>query len=689
MSSHDKHTGHDDEFIVHTDFTPLNNSNFGEAKKFSPKKLAIGTVLMLLVLLLLFLFSATSVDIHPTPANAELDIDGGLALPINGRYLMTRGSYRLTASADGYFNQTIDFTVTDDESNRVEVALAVKPGFLLLTTTPAGAKVYINGIEQGLSPLSKLELNAGKHQLALYAPRHRPITTSIDIQGMNIVQQQNYSLTPAWAMVSINSLPGRAEVLLDGESIGHTPLRSEILEGTHQLALRSPGYKELLTELSISAGNNRDLGTFELQREDGLLRLQTYPNAARVLLNGVYQGNAPLLVPLSPLKNHQLTILKPGYHNQEKTIRVESQLVRDMTIKLEPKIATVRIIVQPAATEILIDGKTYPYLENTLELPAHEHKLEVRKSGYQAHIQTFTPKQGLDQLITVQLRTLEQARVEALKPLLTTSIGHTLKLFSPGSFTMGASRREPGRRANEILRPVKLDRLFYLSTHEVSNEQFLKFQPDHQSGQVEGNSLGGDKQPVVKVSWELAAQYCNWLSRKDGLEPFYTFSEGKPTTSNHKSTGYRLPTEAEWAWAARSQSQSPQLLKFPWGKSLPPPNHSGNYADKNSAFITRRAISNYVDKFVVTAPVGSFASNSRGLYDMGGNVAEWTNDYYGIPSSSGKLILNPTGPEEGDFRVIRGASWADSTVTELRLSYRNYGNEAKDAVGFRLARYAE
>ena len=191
----------------------------------------------------------------------------------------------------------------------------------------------------------------------------------------------------------------------------------------------------------------------------------------------------------------------------------------------------------------------------------------------------------------------------------------------------------------------------------------------------------------MNVSWEQAAKYCNWLSKKDGLEPFYSFNTGQPTASNHKTNGYRLPTEAEWAWAARSHNQ--RLLKFPWGQSLPPPQNTGNYSGKNSAFITGRTFSGYIDKFIVTAPVGSFAANSLGLYDIGGNVAEWTNDYYGIPINNGKLKLNPIGPKTGKSRVIRGSSWAHGRITELRLSYRDYGKEGRDDVGFRLARYAE
>ncbi len=92
---------------------------------------------------------------------------------------------------------------------------------------------------------------------------------------------------------------------------------------------------------------------------------------------------------------------------------------------------------------------------------------------------------------------------------------------------------------------------------------------------------------------------------------------------------------------------------------------------------------------MVTAAVASFRPNEKGLYDMGGNVAEWVLDVYSIPSADGSTQVDPTGPQSGDNYVIRGASWSLSKIAELRLSYRDYGQAGRDDVGFRIARYAE
>ena len=236
---------------------------------------------------------------------------------------------------------------------------------------------------------------------------------------------------------------------------------------------------------------------------------------------------------------------------------------------------------------------------------------------------------------------------------------------------------------------MKLSRPFYLGLHEVNNEQYQLFDKQHSSGTADGAALDGPKQPVVNVSWEQAALYCNWLSSQDSLPAFYQVEGGKVVGSNQEAIGYRLATEAEWAWAARVV-EGGNLLKFPWGETMPPTENSGNFADLSAGSMLGRVVGNYRDGYVVSAPVGSFNPAGNGLFDMGGNVSEWVNDYYGIVASFGaKEELNPMGPVKGEFRVIRGSSWAHGTITELRLSYRDYSMKPRNDLGFRIARYLE
>jgi formylglycine-generating enzyme required for sulfatase activity len=278
-----------------------------------------------------------------------------------------------------------------------------------------------------------------------------------------------------------------------------------------------------------------------------------------------------------------------------------------------------------------------------------------------------------------------QGAVVALPPTRRSPAGQELRLMPAGEFTMGSPRREAGRRANEAQRAVKLERRFYLATRETSNAEFRAFRPSHRSGFVLQQTLDLDSQPVVNVSWQEAAEYCNWLSAKEGLEPAYRAEGGRLVPVVPATNGYRLPTEAEWEWAARGSA----MRKYPWGDALPVPAGAGNFADAKAQPLVPQVLAGYDDGHATTAPVGSFAPDALGLHDLGGNVAEWTHDLYTVQPASGAAAVDPLATGSGALRVIRGSSWRHAAVTELRLAYRDYGDGRRNDLGFRIARYAQ
>jgi len=148
-----------------------------------------------------------------------------------------------------------------------------------------------------------------------------------------------------------------------------------------------------------------------------------------------------------------------------------------------------------------------------------------------------------------------------------------------------------------------------------------------------------------------------------------------------------MPTEAEWAWIARTNGSESEL-KYTWGEQLPPAPGSGNFADASVQAFLGQVLYNYEDGFVGSAPVGEFEPNYHGIYDMAGNVAEWVHDFYGsVGTLGGAPEADPLGPLAGQYHTIRGSSWAHGAVTELRLSFRDFGDEPRDDLGFRIARY--
>ncbi len=275
-------------------------------------------------------------------------------------------------------------------------------------------------------------------------------------------------------------------------------------------------------------------------------------------------------------------------------------------------------------------------------------------------------------------------------------------LVEAGSFRMGSelSPREIASKYGgeaswyEDERPVhtvRITRDFYMSKYEVMVGEFRQFVSEtgyrttaEREGGVwvwTGSKLEkkadanwrnpyfrqGSNEPVVCVSWYDAVEYCNWLSRKEGLTPAYNI-RGKDVTWNRSANGYRLPTEAEWEYAARG----------------------GN---KGRGYIF--AGSNYVDEVVwywdnsgeKTHPVGRKKANELDIYDNSGNVGEWVWDRYDSDYYSSSPASDPAGPYSGADRVMRGGGWYNDARCCRSADRGGYNSADRIAdLGFRVVR---
>jgi formylglycine-generating enzyme required for sulfatase activity len=684
------HTQHpDDEPIVPIEFTPVDAKHRGEGWRPGKAQLAVGGALLLFTGAAWFVLTAKSIFFDVRPLGSTVDVDGLLALQVGPRYLMRTGPVEVQAQAEGYYDYAGTLTVGEAQSQTFAIELIPLPGFLDLDSgVVTGAEVFVDGESVGTTPLTQLELAAGEHTLVVRKDRYESVETTLAMEGRSTSQALSVELLPAWATVNLSTTPPGATLTVDGVDVGQTPLAAEILEGKHEVVVKLPQHKAWTQTLEVTAREDQTLPPITLEPADGLVMLRSTPTNASVTVNGTYQGQTPLELSLPPGTAHDLVFFVNGYQEARREVRTSADGESTVNVALDPITSSVRISTTPEDAQLYVNGELRGNANQQVELLAASQAIEIRREGYVPYTTNFISRPGLAQELDVTLKSLEQQRIESIKTEITTVNKQTLKLLYPGSFVMGASRREAGRQANEVIRNVTLTKPFYLSLTEVSNEQFAAFDQEHSSGIVEGRTLSNPDQPVVQVTWEQAARYCNWLSEQQQLPPFYIIAGETVTGINPDSTGYRLPTEAEWEWAARVAGDANSLLRFPWGAELPPPANHGNYADISAGAFLGRVLSDYNDGFMSSAPVASFAANANGFYDMGGNVAEWVHDYYGTAGLVGNAIeTDPLGPGSGTYHVIRGSSWAHGTVTELRLSFRDYNNSARDDVGFRVARY--
>ncbi len=638
-----------------------------------------------------YLFAATAVQVASNP-EAELDrvdfVGTFLDLGFAGRYLVPPGKYELRVEADGYAEARQAVEVGRNSGQRIVVALERLPGRVAFDTGGVASTLEVDGAPVGKLP-GEYELRAGTRELSISAPHFAEQRLRFEVAGGGERQALKVTLKPLFARVSVSSVPAGATVWADDRELGATPLETELDAGRYTLAVVHPDFRRFESPITVAAGQPLTVGPIELGMPDGRLVVQSRPSGADVSIGGRYRGRTPLTVGVPPGMPQEVLLTLAGYAPATQNVAVESRAERRLSVDLKAVLGSVRVAGEPADAILYVDGASRGPANQTLSLSAAPHVFEVRKSGLDPFRATVTPREGETQLVEYTLRTAGEAKLAAIPAQRSTSLGQPLVLVRGGRYTMGSPRREPGRRSNETERQVELKRPFYIARFQVTNRDFREFRAEHLSGIFKDESLDLERQPAVRVSWQDAAAFCNWLSERDKLPPAYARQGDRLELIEPVTTGYRLPTEAEWEFAARFDG-SRATRKYPWGNDLPVPNRSGNWGDATAIYLTPVTISGYDDGYRVAAPVGSFPVNPLGLNDMGGNVLEWTTDRYSIyVVGPDYLSTDPAGPKSGESHVIRGAGWLTGKIPEIRLAVRDSGSSGRPDLGFRIARYAE
>jgi formylglycine-generating enzyme required for sulfatase activity len=641
------------------------------------------TVMSILFLVaVLFVFSrGTRVEIMPIEANelATISVIEGFSFSIGDVVYSLAGNPVISASAPGFkvATKTIDPVYL---GKVFPLELFELPGRLVIKISGNEKNLsktawQINGHDADLSDKLDLELEAGSYTVTINNPFFQSKVLTVEIKRRKQTKLQ-VDLQPVEGMLNISSKPDGAKVFLNEKVIGQTPLEYSQNGGLYTLRVTAENYADTIEQFEITRSKPEVNRNYQLEYKKTKVALKLTPEGGTLLVNGV-QAKEPLF--LNTIVEHRLTYMKAGYYTETKSVQLAADQEKEISFQLKPEIGQVKISSSPPAS-IWINNKDYGISPVNVSLPAVTHQIIFKKPGYRSVSRTVKPTGKSVQKISATLLTEYQARLQEAPRELTNQAGIKLKLFvMRDHLTMGAPRSEKGQRANEFQRNISLTKPFYASIFEITNSQFAKFNPK--------KSQGAANVPITSISWQEAASYCNWLSKKEKLQLFYEITKGKVNDFNANADGYRLLSEAEWEWLARKSGKTKQTI-FSWGNETIIPPNTANIADETAKGQVIFYVPNYNDSYVNVAPVGSFNRELSGLYDMAGNVSEWVHDVYLVmPPMTNTTVRNPMGEQRGQSHVIKGANFRSGSITMLRPAFREVLTTGRDDVGFRIGRY--
>ena len=497
-----------------------------------------------------------------------------------------------------------------------------------------------------------------------------------------------YNEKSRWGMTSGNKTP-----VADDGTGGHSVFAYQLIKELRKNSKKYLSTQELYTRIAPIVSNNSEQtplcrpirntgdqgGEFVFIASSGavvyapskskasaFLSVESNIKGARVLVDGRDIGSTDLSRVKVSTGEHLIRVEKDGYEAYIKRMNFEKGRSMSMFVVLNPKSSPkgrLYIDTQPGTAKVRILN-IGPGFYQGMDLEAGRYHVEVSASGYETKKVWVSLDAGEDKNLDIRLKPVAKA-VSGKKT--TNSLGMEFVYIKPGTFMMGSPSSEPGRRSDEKQHQVTLTKGFYMQTTEVTQGQWRA---------IMGNNPShfkncGDDCPVEKVSWNDAQGFIRKLNQKEGTDK------------------YRLPTEAEWEYAARAGSTTVfanggiSELKCGYDSNLDAMGwYCGNSGVTYSGCYDASRWGG--PKCAGTHPVAKKQPNAWGLYDMHGNVWEWCQDWYGKNYPSGSVI-DPTGRSSGSDRVNRGGSWLSDArgcrSANRRRSKPGYRNRY---LGFRL-----
>lgn len=508
--------------------------------------------------------------------------------------------------------------VTVDQP-RKELQFALRPAFgsVTVTSTPSGALVFLDEKQVGQTPLTLDRIASGSHSLRLQAPQYaveRRNVSVADGQTANVA----VTLAARFAEITVQA-PQGAVVTVDGDRKGSGTLSWRQGEGLCDIVVSMAGHRDARRLLEVVAGRAQ---TVQLTPQPiyGSASVDSDPMDAEIWIDGKQYGVTPNVVERLLVGSHTLVLKKSGCADLQQQFSVEEGKEASLSVKLTTG-RSVRFMSEKPGMRIIVDGKELGTTPLTAVVGFGHHSVSAMRGG------DIIDVRDLD--ITSAGAPLTMAFRDIVNQTFTVNgVQFTMVAVEGGTFTMGATS-EQGSDATDYEKPAHEVTLsdYYIGQTEVTQALWKAVMGSNPSNHK------GDNLPVEQVSLHDCQVFIQKLNQLTGKQ-------------------FRLPTEAEWEYAARGGRKS----------------RGYKYAGSNDI----GSVAWYWDNSGNgTHPVATKQANELGVCDMSGNVWEWCSDWYGDYQSSSQS--DPQGPSSGSNRVRRGGGYYFIAMS-CRVSYRSFNS---------------
>ena len=593
------------------------------------------------------------------PSGADVYLDDKLqgTTPFQKKLLL--GKYRYRLELPLYHSAAGVVELTEEGRQQLSVPLSPAFGYVTVRTEPeTGAEIMVDGEESGLKTnATTARLSSGVHRITVKLDMYQPQVKEVEVKDGDTTVVA-FTMQPNFAELSL-SAPDSAELYIDGMFVGKGKYRGRLMEGLHDLEARQASHRSDKRQELISAGKSVEM-ILQPRPIYGKLDVITTPMDAEVWIDNRSYGKTPLTVTDLLIGNREVELRKQGYASVRRTVKIEENKLQTLQETLSSG-RSVTLQTDREGDILYVDGKQIGVSPQKLELSYGVHTIRAERGEQHTEKELEVTETGGETVVTLGFGSLPQIHWSSSvtpkqKEILSRLVGNMVQVEG-GRFQMGGTP-EQGSDANDWEKPVHEVTLsdYYMGKYEVRQSEWEVVMGSNPS------RFKGEDLPVEGVSWSDCHEFIERLNALTGLS-------------------FKLPTEAQWEYAARGGRLS-KGYKYSGSNNL---GEVGWYW-KNSGdrVLTGKWDSNEVDRdHCRTHQVGEKQPNELSLYDMSGNVWEWCEDWYEYYSVTSQR--DPLGAASGFYRVIRGGSWSDA-VRFCRVSSRssNVPVHCSFNLGFRL-----